>query len=181
MRSIEKNARLELAQQLKKYRDAAGISQSDLANGLGMQQPYIAKIEKANHSVGLDLLVDISTYFGIKHYELTNPDFPVPTKEVLRKSIMAFHKLKDTDTSYLKDTSPNYAKNIDKYIRAGHLNEEKSSKEIAHHFNELFNQVIPASKVSDILCRSPRKELLEITKPANGRGNKYKLKNKVGL
>ncbi|WP_442590880.1 helix-turn-helix domain-containing protein [Pedobacter sp. AW31-3R] len=179
MSSIEKKARLEFAEQLKKYRDTACISQAHLAQGLGMQQPYIAKIEKANHSIGLDMLVIISTYFGVKYYQLADPGFPIPMREKLHESIRKFHKLKSTDTGYLKDASPNYSKNIDKYLKGGYLNEEKTSKEIAVDFLHLYQQTIPPSKVSDILCRPPRRDLLDITKPENGRGNRYKLKKKV--
>lgn len=176
MKNTEKIARIEFAKQLIKYRDTAGISQNVLAQGLNKQQPYIAKIERFKHSVGLDLLVEISTYFGVKYYQMADPDFTIPSKEELIHSIEEYHKLTDTDTSYLSKRSPNYAKNMDKYLQTAYLKESKTSKEIAKDFMDLYQQEIPASKVSDILSRSPRKELLDIIKPESGRGNKYRLK-----
>ena len=173
MKNIKITAREEFALQLYKYRNSVDISQADLAIGLEMQQSYIARLEGAKASVGIDMLEYISFYFGVKYYEMADPEVEPPPPEELLGNIIRYHNLMGIDTGYLKDKSPKYTKNMDKYIKE-HLTEPKTSTEIAIHFKEVYKVDISASKVSDILGRSPRKELLIITKP--GGKNIYQLK-----
>lgn len=138
-----------------------------------MQQSYIAQIEGAKTSLGIDLLEDISFYFGVKYYEMADPDVEPPPPEELFGNIIHYHKLMGIDPGYLKNKSPKYTKTMDNYIKE-HLTEPKTSTEIATDFKTLYDVNISASKVSDILGRSPRKDLLIITKPAGK--NIYQLK-----
>lgn len=173
MKSRKKTARKEFALQLYKYRNSVYISQDDLAIGLEMQQSYIAQIEGAKTSLGIDLLEDISFYFGVKYYKMADPEVEPPPPEELFNNIINYHNLMGIDPGYLQNKSPRYTKNMDNYIK-DYLTEPKTSTEIAAHFKQVYNVDISASKVSDILGRSPRKELLIITKPAGK--NIYQLK-----
>lgn len=173
MKNRKITAREEFALQLYKYRNSVDISQQKLATGLEMQQSYIARLEGAKASVGIDILEDISFYFGVKYYKMADPEVELPPPEELFGNIIHYHNLMGIDTGYLKNKSPKYTKSMDNYIKE-HLLEPKTSTEIAVHFKEVYKVDISASKVSDILGRSPRKELLLITKPAGK--NIYQLK-----
>lgn len=177
MKSIETTARKDFALQLVKYRNAAGLTQTELATGLESQQSYIANLESGKANLSLDKLHYISSYFGVKYYRMADPAAELPTEEELFNSIVAYHLLNDIDTGYLYNKSRRYTKNMDKYIQE-HLTEPKTSSEIAADFKKIYNTEIKASKVSDILNRSPRKELLKITKPAGK--NFYQLKPNDG-
>ena len=171
------SARIEFGNQLKTYRKVAGISQNRLAKALMKQQPYIVSIEKGETGVGIDKMEQISNCFGVKYYDFANPEFPVPTKNQLRKSLQAYLSLNEIDPSYLDDeTTPNYSRNMDAYLASNRLREQKSSYQIARDYEEMFNEPILPSKVTDILTKAPRNRLVSISKPESGRGNLYQLK-----
>jgi transcriptional regulator with XRE-family HTH domain len=173
----DSSARIEFGRQLKAYREAAGISQGALAKALMKQQPYIVNIEKGETGIGIDKMEEISSFFGMKYYDFANPKFPIPPKAELRENMRKYLILHQIDPSYLdNENAPKYAKKLDLYLATGKLNEQKSSYEIAKEYQEMFDEHIEPSKVTDILTKAPRNEKIEVTKPATGRGNLYKLK-----
>lgn len=170
--------RSEFAKRLKAYRKAANISQKNLAHAIGKQQPYIVLVEGGEYSFGIDILEMISQVFGVKFYEFLDPKFPIPSEEELHNSIKAFVSSTETDTSYLNNKSPNYARNMDIYLETNLLNEQKTSTEIAQDYFVMFNEKILPAKVSDVLTKGRRSEIIEVIKPEAGRGNLYRKKNK---
>jgi len=168
-------ARNEFSEQLKAYRRTAGVSQGNLAKYLGKQQPYIVSIEKGDHGIGIDIMNEISTCFGVKYYEMANPRFAIPSKKQLHKSIREYVKSTGIDTSYLDRVTPNYARNMDKYLVTELLIKPKTAMEICADYIDMFDETILPSKVTDILTRPPRNKKVIVIKPDQGRGNRYQL------
>ena len=52
--------RLELARAMKKARETAGLTQQDVARGLGVTQAWVSKLENANHDHKLE---SVLSYF----------------------------------------------------------------------------------------------------------------------
>jgi len=52
--------RLELARAMKKARETAGLTQRDVARGLGVTQAWVSKLENANHDHKLE---SVLSYF----------------------------------------------------------------------------------------------------------------------
>lgn len=154
----------------------AEVSQENLAKALAIHQPYIASIEAGNVSLGIDKLEEIAAYFGIKYYKFADPDFTIPPKTELRENIEKYVKSTNTETGYLKDETPTFAKHIDALLETDYLNEFRTAREIALTCKKRFNLDIEATRISDILSRQPRKNLLEVIKPETGKFNRYRLK-----
>lgn len=154
----------------------AEVSQENLAKAIAVHQPYIASIEAANVSIGLEKQEEIAAYFGIKYYKFADPDFPIPPKEELRENIEKYVRSTHTEPGYLKDESPNFSKHVDALLKTDFLNEFRTARQIVSACKERFNLDIEATRVSDILSRQPRKNLLEVIKPKEGKFNHYRLK-----
>ncbi|MES2458335.1 MAG: helix-turn-helix transcriptional regulator [Bacteroidota bacterium] len=177
MPKTERNAKKEYAERLKAFRKAADVSQENLARALGVHQPYIAAVESARISIGIDRQEEIAGYFGLKYYEFSDPKLEIPSKWELRESIAEYVRSANIDPGYLANESPNYVKYIDLLLETDFLSEPKTAREIADELQIKHALAIPASRVSDILSRSPRKDMLEIIRPEQGKGNKYQLKS----
>jgi len=176
LENTQETARKEFGRQVKKYRIAAGVSQRNFAQSIDKQQSYIPGIEAGDHSIGLDFIIEISAYFGVKHYKLMDPSEPVPTRQELRDNIRLYVVSKDIDPGYLDKNAPNYTSNLDLYMQTDMLKTEKTSAEIAEDYFQMFNERILPSKVSDIITREPRSNKLIINIRKKGKGNTYQLK-----
>ena len=176
MENIQETARKDFGRQVKKYRIAAGVSQRDLAQSIDKQQSSIPGIEAGDHSIGLDFIIEIGAYFGVKHYKLMDPAEPLPTRQELRDNIRRYVVSKGIHPGYLEKKAPNFTKNIDLYMATDALKTEKTSVEIAEDYFQMFGERILPSKVSDIITREPRSDKLIISIRKNGKGNTYKLK-----
>jgi transcriptional regulator with XRE-family HTH domain len=176
---VKKNkpiVRIQFASQLKAYREAAGISQENLAQAMGIQQPYIARIENAEVGIGIENMAEISACFGKSYFDFANPDLPIPPQKVLVKSLKEHLTAKGIDASYLDNgTPPKYAHLMDIYLSLANLAEPKTTYDIAREYNGMFEgMTITPSKVSDILSHDRRKE--QVVKSRAGKYNQYRLK-----
>ncbi|WP_110827647.1 helix-turn-helix transcriptional regulator [Pedobacter nutrimenti] len=176
MSETHKNAKTEYAERLKAFRKMADVSQENLAKAIFVHQPYIASLEAGNISIGLDKMEQIAAYFGVKYYHLADPEYSIPPRQVLRENIEKYIRSTQTESGYLKNESPNFTKSIDQILQGSFLIQPRSAKEIATECNRLYASGISSSRVSDILARSPRKDLVEVLKTAKGRIKRYQLK-----
>ena len=177
MSEIEKKAKAEYAERLRAFRKMADVSQENLAKAISVHQPYIASIEAGNISIGIDKQEEIAAYFGVKYYKFADPDFPIPSKQQLRESIEHYVRSTHTETGYLKDESPNFARHIDELLKTDFLKVFKTASEISAECKIRYGLEIASSRVTDILSRGPRKDLIEVIKPETGKFNQYRLKS----
>jgi transcriptional regulator with XRE-family HTH domain len=75
-KSAEKTyARLRVAFNLRKAREAAGLSQEDLAVKAGFHRTYVSQIERAVNNATIDNICKIAEFLGIDVHELfVDPD-----------------------------------------------------------------------------------------------------------
>lgn len=177
MTKTDKNAIKEYGKRVRAFRKQANISQEVLAKIAEVHQPYIASIENGDVNIGIITQETISSTFGVKYYQLSDPDFPIPDKNVLRENIQLYITSNNIDPSYFKDEVQNFATYMDELLQSDFLREERTSKEIAVYYLELFGLEISSTRIADMLSRKPRKNLISIIKPLTGRQNKYKLKD----
>lgn len=57
---------------LRRYRDAAGLSQQELADRVGISKSYISSLELGYRAPNLNLLVKIAQSLGVVPGELVN-------------------------------------------------------------------------------------------------------------
>ena len=74
----ESNIRLQLADNMRRLRDARGWSQEDLADKAQLHRTQIWKIEKARQNTGIDIIEKLARTFGVQPGELLDSD-PPPT------------------------------------------------------------------------------------------------------
>ena len=167
--------RRELGKRIRAYRNAAGITQTQLAEAIGKQQPYIGPLEKGERNMGLDLIAIISKCFGVKWYQLADPDYPVPDEGKLRENVSAYMKSRGIDTTFVDNRkSPNYTKYLTLYVQSDALHEPKSAYQIKQTMKIVHDSDISSSQVTNILTKMT--DQLIITK--RGRENLYQLKRK---
>lgn len=70
-KSAEKTyARLRVATNLRKVREAAGLSQEDLAVKAGFHRTYVSQIERAVNNATIDNICKLAEFLGIDVHEL---------------------------------------------------------------------------------------------------------------
>lgn len=176
METLQKTARKEFGLRVKKYRTTAGVTQKNMAVSIKKQQSFMPLVEAGDYSAGLDILLEIGAYFGLKFYQIADPGFTIPTKKELRDNIRKYAASKGFYPDYLDLITPNFAGNLDLYLDTDALKTAKTSAEIAEDYYVKYNERILPSKVTDILTRAPRKHRLIIEIRKAGKGNVYKLK-----
>ena len=62
------------ASNLRKYRNAAGLSQEAFANKAGLHRTYISAIERGKRSIALDNIEKIADALGVEAYVLLVDD-----------------------------------------------------------------------------------------------------------
>jgi transcriptional regulator with XRE-family HTH domain len=65
MKNTNKNARIILAYNIKKYRDAQKLTQESLAAFSGLHRTYISSVERCERNISIDAIEKIATAFGI--------------------------------------------------------------------------------------------------------------------
>ncbi|WP_052496258.1 helix-turn-helix domain-containing protein [Pedobacter lusitanus] len=170
----DKSALKEYGNRVRTFRKEANISQEALATFAQLYQSYIASIEKGDVNIGILAQQTLSNTFGVKHYQLSDPDFPIPPKNVLRENIRRYITSKNIDPACLKDKMPNYVKYMDDLLQSGFLNEARTSKQIAEKYKQEYKLEITPARIAGILERGPRSSRIIKIKSADGKQNKYK-------
>jgi len=171
----DKSALKEYGNRVRTFRKEANISQEALATFAQLYQSYIASIEKGDVNIGILAQQTLSNTFGVKHYQLSDPDFPIPPKNVLRENIRCYISSKNIDPACLKDKMPNYVEHMDELLQSGFLNEARTSKQITEKYKQEYELEISATRIANILTRGGRSNQINTIKSPCGKQNKYKL------
>jgi transcriptional regulator with XRE-family HTH domain len=70
---IIKDPRTILARNLKRLRNAAGLSQETLADRAGLHRTYISSVERAQRNVSLENIFSLASALGCDPRELIEP------------------------------------------------------------------------------------------------------------
>lgn len=115
--------------QLRKYREAIGLTQAEYAEFLGITPKNIVNAELGKHSVGLDNVEKFAKSFGVQPHELLNPAFPVPAIErmpkAIQRTVKAIQQQKDQQD---KGYQTGLAKRLHELVAAGFFNRSKTAK-----------------------------------------------------
>ena len=93
----------EIGKRLQELRESKGLSQSDLANYLGISQPLLSQIESGNRNLNLSLLDKLCSLYGCsdsyilcKSDEYNSINFSFRSKNAAREDldcIASVHKI----------------------------------------------------------------------------------------
>jgi DNA-binding XRE family transcriptional regulator len=79
-------AQKEFAQEVKRLRDRAGLSQKDLGLLIGVEQTIIVRIEKGKHGITLDLVLRLAKAFNDDPFRLANVFWGIEANALLDKN-----------------------------------------------------------------------------------------------
>lgn len=65
--------RVVFAENLKKHRKAAGLSQEELAHNADIERSYVSMLERRLNSPTIDMLAKLAHAIGVQPYELLLP------------------------------------------------------------------------------------------------------------
>ena len=76
--AVRLSAKITFGQQLRLYRERAGLTQEEFADLHKTDKSFITKVENGKTAVGIDLIEAYAKTFGVEYYELGNPNFKIP-------------------------------------------------------------------------------------------------------
>ncbi len=164
----------EYGQRIRAFRKTAELSQKELATFTEVHQPYIAAIENGDVNIGIKIQETIGQTFGVRYYQLADPEFPIPSKEILRDNIRRYLISKQIDPAWLNEETPNLSHYVDRILNSDFLDKPRTAKAIAQEIATKYRVNASAARVTDILSRNPRRQQVQITKSENSRLNIYR-------
>ena len=72
--------RAVFAENLKKHRRSAGLSQEDLAHAAGVERAYVSMLERKQSSPTIDMLSKLAKALDVEPYQLISPIARRPRK-----------------------------------------------------------------------------------------------------
>lgn len=72
-----------LATNLRRWREARGLSQEELAHRAGIDRTYISSLERCRYAAGIDVVDRLATVLGVEASELLKRPDPAHTTERL--------------------------------------------------------------------------------------------------
>jgi len=68
-----------LATNLKRHRQAAGLSQEELAHRADIDRTYISSLERYQYAASIDVIENLARELDVEPFELLRPPNPAPT------------------------------------------------------------------------------------------------------
>lgn len=145
--------------QLKKYRNAVGLTQDEYAGLLSTDQSYINKLEQGKLNPSLETMQAHADLFGVLCHELMNPAIEIPPiaemPAKIRKAAKAAQKArsqKEADQQAQKEAGkPIYqtgtAKQLHQLIADGFFKRPRTSKEA---YEKLHGKLNPGRQPEEI-------------------------------
>jgi len=88
LNSLVKKTKIIFGKRLRGFRVAAGLSQRDFADFMNTGNNYISELENGLANPSFELLICYAAFFGVKYYQLGDPDFPIPSLDQLPASTL---------------------------------------------------------------------------------------------
>jgi transcriptional regulator with XRE-family HTH domain len=145
---------LEFPEQVKSYLKYFKISYLDLAKAIKMSSNAMNEMLDGKRGIMLLTMVKIAAFFGLKYYELGNPNFPFPSEDKLplpTKLLIGKRKVNGEPKKY-GDHDLNQA--LDDIFKSNFLEIARTSREIADKLpDSIPTRVRTASRVSDAISK----------------------------
>ncbi len=147
---------------------------------------YISKLEKGLTNLSLEMMIRYAGFFGVKHYELSNPRLPAPTFDQLpattRKAITKVRAQQQKEKNNLEKTKavnkadgvPGRAKQLHSLVASGYFKRFRTAKDIFIKLNpgvskkELNTFAEEIGKITTTLSQGKFPRLLDKLEPAPG-------------
>lgn len=172
--------------QIQVYRKAAGLTQQDFAYFMDTDSSYISKLEKGLTNLSLEMMIRYAGFFGVKHYELSNPKFSTPafdqlpagTRKAITKLKTQQQKTKDsaekTKAANKAEGVPGRARQLHGLVASGYFKRSRTAKDIFIKLNpsvpkkDLHAYAEELGKITTTLSQGKFPRLLDKLEPALG-------------
>lgn len=177
---LTKNIALqEFKKRIKEFRIHFGLSQEDMGKFIGVDRNVYNRIETGSKNIDLNEADLIANIFGLRHYQLANPQQTKPELTSLPFPTLRLINLRKIRGSELPDYEKDIAGNLDKIIfETDFLHVLRSAEEIRLKFPDNIRDTIKSGRITDLLGKLPRMEKVQKIqgKEWGGNVNKYVLK-----
>ncbi|WP_400261301.1 helix-turn-helix domain-containing protein [Sphingobacterium sp. SG20118] len=163
----EMEYKVEFGKQVKKYLDASGLSENDLAKLLNSSIKNVTEIISGNVGLTIDKMIKIGSIFNVTYYNLANPNFPLPNftdLDELTKDLIEKRKITGVKT---KDKNHALANELNRLIKEGSLNQPNTAKNLLTHMTPSLWKRNP-SEITSLLNKAPRNESIVLIRPIKG-------------
>ncbi len=117
------------------------MTQEDFAHFMETGKSYISALESGTMNPTLDMMVRHASFFGVEHYELSNPKLPVPSfaqlpaatrkaiNQLLKRQQAAKEKVTAVKQLEREEGKPGRAKQLHTLVAAGFFKRSRTAKE----------------------------------------------------
>lgn len=166
--------------QLKRFRAVTGLTQKEFSAFTGTTDSYLGKVERGIINIGADNMEMYASTFGVKFYELANPNFPVPKLEEMPNTLQEYvYSIRNIRKSGSKMPALKITKYLDPIIESDFLTTPRTAKMIAEEIKMKVDVTIPPGRITSELTKAPRNAKVKVvSRPANRKepGNWYQLR-----
>lgn len=164
------SAKITFGQQLRLYRERAGLTQEEFADFHKTDKSFITKVENGKTAVGIDLMEAYAETFGVEYYEMGNPNFKIPA---LSKMPAALHqyiaKVKEERNARKQEPGLKITVYLDPIIASNFLAMPKTARMIAEEIEKTSQVVIPPGRITSELTKAPRNKKVKVVPKPVGR------------
>lgn len=165
--SFGDETRGEVGERLKAGREKTGLTQKEFGEFFGLISSSINTYESGKYAIGVDKLEIFARAFGLRHFQLANPAFPIPAIEKMsapfRKYIAKINKARAEKASQNetkraegeKIYTTGRSKQLQGLIESGFFSRSRTAKEAFFKLNGRLK--------SKLLTPDQQKEVAKIT------------------
>lgn len=146
--------RIDFGKQIITYITHFKLDRIDIANIFSISIERLDNIISGKTTLSFDNMVKLASFFGIKHYEFSDKNFPFPLVEKLpasTKEIIRLRKLKNKEK--IVDT---ISSELDRLVKDGEANSPTTSKILFHKIKPSVTANKKSSEVTKLFNTSKR-------------------------
>ncbi len=159
--------KIEFGKQIKKFLNASGLSENDLAKLINSSIKNVTEIINGNVGLNIDKMIKIASIFNVTYYNLANPNFPLPDFMDLDKPTKdLIEKRKITGVKTI-DKNHTLANELNRLIKEGKLNQPNTAQNLLAYMDPSLKERNP-SEITSLLNKAPRNETIILIRSIKG-------------
>lgn len=175
------SASAQFGEQIKTYLKRFKLYPEDIAYALKTNAESIVKIINGDKSVYLETVEKIADIFGVKYYQMADPEFPLPSKKNLPENTKTLIEERKASGEPKKYGDHDLNQELDKIFRGNFLEIPRTTTEIANELpRSIPSTVRTASRVSDAIKKGTWEGLIAKLPKPDGERQRYQLVKFIG-
>lgn len=159
--------KIEFGKQVKKYLNASGLSENDLAKLLNSSNKNVTDIISGNVGLNIDKMIKIAKIFNVAYYNLANPYFSLPDFSDLNEITKDLIKKRKITGIKTIDKNHTLANELNRLIKEGKLNRPNTTKNLLTYMESSLKERNP-SEITSLLNKAPRNKSIILLRQIKG-------------